>query len=263
MNVDGCKTAVVTPWANAEQKALFLQRWSVQDSQPPWLILQQDMNREGCGATKNKGVRRAMEASFDAVVILDDDCFPSSEGPQTLEHLVEAHVRVLSEVSNVMMYEDTTIPESRGTPYHELAIEMPVAASMGFWTDVGDHCAVRQLASGGASMSHLRKNVFGRYFSLCGMNLAFKPADWMPWCRFIEVPRFDDIWMGWLWQREAYRRGFCFSLTGPDVKHSRQSNVWKNLREEVEYLEESETLWRRIALNDQDDYRSLRKLLPC
>ena len=164
----------------------------------------------------------------------------------------------------VALFETVTDPASRGTPYApaNLTATLPVAASMGFWTRVGDHCAVRQLAHGPIPMTFAPRAVYGRWFPLCGMNLAFRPALWDPWCRFVEVARFDDIWMGWLWQKEAYRRGYCFNLGGPLVQHSRQSNVWVNLRQEVDHLEASETLWRSIALHPSSDYRELRALLP-
>ena len=140
---------------------------------------------------------------------------------------------------------------------------LDVAASIGFWTEVGDYCAVRQLAHNAQPMSFVRQSIYGQYFPLCGMNLAFEPKKWMPWCQFIDVARYDDIWMGWLWQREAYRRGYCFNLSGPLIRHSRQSNVWKNLKAEAEYLEENETLWREIAEDSSDEYDTLRRLLPC
>ncbi len=156
-----------------------------------------------------------------------------------------------------------TNPPSRGTPYQSRSLTLPVAASMGFWTDVGDYDACAQLVRGAQTpMQFWREPVEGKYFPLCGMNLAFRPNEWMPWCRFIDVPRFDDIWMGWLWQREAYRRGYCFNLNGPLVRHSRQSNVWANLRAEAVHMERNETLWREIATHPAGDYKSLRKLLP-
>jgi hypothetical protein len=140
---------------------------------------------------------------------------------------------------------------------------MPVAASMGFWSHIGDYDAVSQLALGAKTpMKFNYQTVFARYFPLCGMSLAFKPKDWLPWCKFIEVPRFDDIWMGWLWQKKAYNLGYCFNLEGPTVHHSRQSNVWANLRDEAKYLEENETLWLRIEQCPSCDYDTLRKLLP-
>ena len=68
--------------------------------------------------------------------------------------------------------------------------------------------------------------------------------------------------MGWLWQRHAYQHRYCFNLAGPVVRHSRQSNVWKNLKDEAAHLESNDTLWKKIAMNVSDDYESLRKLLP-
>jgi len=251
---------VVVPWVREEQRDEFLRRWNVV-GRPEWFVLQRDQDASGCGATKNRGVDEAVARGADVVVVLDDDCFPDDSGPISLPRFAEMHVSALNE-QPIPLFQRVTDPPSRGTPYADLSARMPVAASMGFWTNVGDHCAVRQLAVGGP-MSHNRCQIFGRYFPLCGMNLAFRPALWQPWCRFIEVPRFDDIWMGWLWQREAYRRGFCFNLAGPLVHHSRQSNVWRNLREEAQYLERSETLWRDIALHEKSDYDSLRRLLPC
>jgi len=256
--------AIVVPWHRAEQRDAFLQAWGVSQI-PDWLILQQDENKEGCGVTKNKGIARA---NADIVVVLDDDCFPDRDAwfsddsmPQTLMQLAEKHARAL-EPQEVLMFEKVTNPPSRGTPYHDLSICMPVAASMGFWSQIGDYCAVRQLAYDAAEMSYSRRPVYGRYFALCGMNIAFRPALWSPWCTFIDVLRFDDIWMGWLWQKEAYRRGCCFNLAGPMVRHSRQSNVWRNLIDEAAHLERSETLWRDIATAKTDDYVELRQLLP-
>lgn len=253
--------AVAVAWWNPSQRDEFLSAWGVEGS-PGWLFLQQDEKREGGSVTKNKAMKKAVEAGAEVVVCLDDDCFPDEPG-QTLEELVELHVEAL-EPQPVRMFEIVSDPPSRGTPYEELDLVMPVAASMGFWTEVGDYCAARQLSFGARRpMEFKREAVHGRYFPLCGMNYAFRPVAWAPWFYLVEgVGRFDDIWMGWLWQKEAYRRGFCFNLGGPLVRHSRQSDVWANLRSEVVYLEESETLWREIALSREEGYDALRGLLP-
>jgi len=197
------------------------------------------------------------------VVVLDDDCYPIPEfnGVPTLESHALGHVEALHPQS-VELFQTVTSPPSRGTPYGELTAEMPVAASMGFWVGIGDYCAPRQITHGAGPMEFLGSTVYGRWFPLSGMNMAFRPADWKPWSTFIDVPRFDDIWMGWLWQKEAYRRGYCFNLRGPVVRHARQSNAWKNLRVEAEYLEANETLWREIALSQEIEYEELVKLLP-
>ena len=254
--------AVVVPWHNPRQRDRFLEAWGLdEDAIPSWLILQQDVHGVGCGATKNAGVRVALERGHDVVGILDDDCEPDQG--QSLEEWLTAHLDALEPVE-IPLFQLVTDPPSRGTPYHQRTITMPVAASMGFWTQVGDYDAPSQLVRGAQTpMTFRREPIYGQYFALCGMNLAFRPAAWRPWCQFIEhAPRFDDIWMGWLWQREAYRRGACFNLRGPMVRHSRQSNVWQNLRDEVAYLERNETLWVDIVRADVDDYQALRRLLP-
>ena len=262
------KTVVVTPWVTERELEAFASAWGINPARPPdWVVLQQDRTRAGCGATKNAGVVEATRRGAEVVVVLDGDCYPNTRpgGVTTLEELAAAHVAAL-EPQPVRMFQTVTRPPSRGTPYSELDVVTPVAASMGFWTEVGDYCAARQLAHGGAAPEAMSCDVgavvHGRYFPLCGMNLAFRPGDWQPWCRFIDVARFDDIWMGWLWQREAYRRGCCFNLGGPIVRHSRQSNVWRNLADEALYLERSETLWRDIATHPSGDYEILSRLLP-
>ena len=255
--------AVVVPWFDTLQLNAFLDAWNVSAPFPDWLVLQQDETRAGCAATKNAGIDQAVRRGAEVVVVLDDDCHPDPEGPATLPELAVAH-RAMLEPRPVELFQVVTDPPSRGTPYHpdSRRVTLPVAASMGFWTEVGDYCAPRQLVHVGAPMRFRTDPVYGRYFPLSGMNLAFRPAEWLPWCRFIDVPRFDDIWMGWLWQREAYRRGHCFNLAGPLVRHSRQSNVWQNLRAESCHLEVNETLWRDIALHPDGSYDALTRLLP-
>lgn len=250
---------VVVPWVYDEERAKFLKAWGI-TAIPEWLVLQQDATKDGCGVTKNKGIAAAVGRGAEMVVVLDSDCFPSAE-VDSLEGLVSLHRKAL-EPQPVEMFQAVTSPRSRGTPYGELTTMMPVAASMGYWLQVPDYCAVRQLAFNTQPMEFLRTSIFGKYFALCGMNLAFRPHEWAPWHQFINVDRFDDIWQGFLWQKEAYRRGYCFNLNGPLITHSRQSNVWKNLQLEAIHLEANETLWKKIAMSQDIAYYQLRKLLP-
>ncbi len=265
-------TAVIVPWHNLEQRNKWLEAWKIpgdedgrfvrfgsKTSPNPNLILQQDVHGEGCAKTKNKGIRKAMEQGFTAAVILDDDCYPNNE--MALEKLVECHLKSLVSVSQE--FRRVTRPPSRGNPHTRSGRyrQMEVAASMGYWSGVGDVDAVTQIVLGHELSNHLEDRLHGGYFPLCGMNLAFH-LKWWPWCQFVEVPRFDDIWMGFLWQKRAYATGCCFSLEGPWVHHARQSNVWKNLVAEAPNMEANETLWQRIAEAKTIDYDELRKLLP-
>lgn len=220
----------------------------------------QDIEKIGCARMKNLCIETAVAQGADGVVVLDDDCYPNSPH-YTLRDLIQDHKRALSP-QEVVMVREVTSPISRGTPYHARTIELPVAASMGFWTGIGDYDAPSQLVYGPTHPMEFRTEpVFGQYFPLCGMNLAFYPKLWLPWCTFIDVPRMDDIWMGWLWERHAYDTGHCFNLNGPLVRHSRQSNVWANLRDEAKYLEANEILWREIATSPHRDYDQLLNLV--
>lgn len=247
-------TKIIVPWHNQNQLAAFLSAWQVADDDER-VIFQQDKTREGCARTKNRGIARAIEREAEVIIVLDDDCFPDSQ--QTIEDFIDSHERAL-QPQHVEMFEVVTAPPSRGTPYFKRTIEMPVAASMGFWTNVGDYDAPSQLVHGATKpMEFQRKAIHGRYFPLCGMNLAFRASEW-PWCQFIDVARFDDIWQGFLWQRKAFADGKCFNLAGPLVRHSRQSNVWQNLRDEAQNLERNETIWQDIYRLPLADYDSMK-----
>lgn len=236
------KTKVVVPWHNQAQLEQFLAEWQIEAGDPR-LLLQQDTDKSGCARTKNRGIGAAIESGASTVIILDDDCFPAHG--QSLADFIAAHEKAL-EPQPVEMFDVVTEPPSRGTPYFNRTIEMRVAASMGYWLEVGDYDAPGQLVHGAMTpMKFQRRTVHGRYFPLCGMNLAFRVGEW-PWFQFINVARFDDIWQGFLWQRKAYAEGQCFNLGGPLVRHSRQSNVWANLRDEAENLERNETIWKEI-----------------
>lgn len=237
------KYAVVVAWHNREQIEKFCKAWHISAESLDWVILQQDKDKEGCARTKNKGIRRALDMGADVIVVLDDDCYCYPAEFDTLEQFVEAHVAAL-EPQSVPMFQTVTDPPSRGTPYYDRKVTMPVAASMGFWTGVPDLDAASQLTNSGY-VKFIPQTIFGRYFPLSGMNFAFHREQW-PWCQLIDVPRYDDIWMGFLWQKHAYETGQCFNLNGPGVQHSRQSNVWHNLRVEVQNMERNETMWQKI-----------------
>jgi len=251
------KTIIVTPWHNPDQRDEFLLAWGA-DGDEPFLHMEQDKNRSGCALTKNRGIEAAIKRFAEVVIVLDDDCFPSREA-NTFEELIAKHLEALHP-QQVEMFQTVTEPPSRGTPYFNRTIKMPVAASMGFWSEVGDYDAPGQLIHGATHrMSFRRDPIHGLYFPLCGMNLAFR-AEWWPWCQFLDVPRFDDIWQGFLWQKKAYAGGYCFNLNGPVVRHSRQSNVWQNLRDEALNLERNETIWQEIHKSDSLVYDELVRL---
>jgi hypothetical protein len=236
---------VVVPWHNPKQKNEFLEAWQVLEGNP-LLELSQDKDQSGCAVTKNRGIRRAVDAGVDYVCVLDDDCYPAQPEAK-LEEFVEDHIAAL-QPQKVQMVFPTCTPHPRGYPYRNRSITMPVAASIGLWIGHLDLDAMSTLVYGGAEIeqpSFLRQAIFGHYFPFCGMNFAFHRA-WIDSAQLINIPRWDDIFMGWLWQREAYKQKACFNLKGPLIRHVRQSDPWKNLQKEIDYLELNETLWETI-----------------
>jgi hypothetical protein len=236
------QSALVVAWHNPKQIAEFKEAWKIQSGHQ--VYFQQDKDKEGCAVTKNKGIRRAYDDGAEMIVVLDDDCYPKDEH-YTLQNLFEDYESALKP-QKVLMYYAITQPRSRGTPYLNRTIQMPVAAALGYALKFPDLDAASSLVLGSQiEIGMLKQPIHGRYFSGCGMNFAFR-REWIDCVQFINIPRFDDIWMFLIFQKIAYAKGFCFSLEGPDVIHQRQSNIWRNLQDEVKYLEINETLWQTI-----------------
>lgn len=238
---------VITPWHNPLQLRAFCNAWDIVGESHPNLLLVNDDTKAGCAETKNKGIRKAIEQGADAVIVLDDDCYPdcnyATEGETKLDRFIAAHVASLTAAHAFELCPAITDPPSRGTPYMRRGVQLPPSASMGYWKNVGDYDAPAQLVHGATRPMEFRRGaMFNQYFALSGMNVAFWTKDW-PWFKFVNVPRFDDIWMGFIFQRHTYATGRCISLNGPSVTHARQSNVWANLRDEAKYLEANETMW--------------------
>jgi len=232
--------AVAVPWHNEEVFSSFCHAWGNPKSK--WLFAEEDKKKEGCAIVKNRAIKRAVDSGAKYIIVLDSDCLPYEH--QTIESFALDHIEALKP-QPIEMFIAVTDPPSRGTPYRNRFIDMPVAASMGFWHGFPDYDAPASLCHGDDAMAFKTAPVYGRYFAFSGMNYAFH-RDWGKYMIHQNVPRMDDIWMGLELQKAAYAKGYCFNLGGPTVIHSRQSNVWQNLRDEAQYLEENETRWQKV-----------------
>lgn len=256
------KAIVVVAWHNAEQVNKFCCAWKVAEGDAI-VHFEHDKDQSGCAITKNRGIAAALKKGADVIAVLDDDCLPAAElkeREKPLSKFCQLHLAAL-EPQEVEMFEQVTTPASRGTPYYSRTVTMPVAASMGFWENIGDYDAPAQLIRGATTpMTFRQQPIYGKYFAFSGMNFAFR-ADWGYCARLVEnAGRFDDIWMGLLWQKVAYQRRHCFAVNGPTVWHSRQSNVFNNLRDEAPYLERNERLWQQVyATPDGYSYDDMRR----
>lgn len=232
------KIALISAWYNEKQIEKFKQKWEL-DNIPDYvnLYLVQDKNKEGCGATKNKGIQAARKDDCDYYIILDDDCFPYENN---LESFVNAHVKELCNVVDLNMYEYICFPFNRGTPKGR-HIRKRVMLCMGFWEGVPDYWATTDPC---IKPDFRYYYIHNKLFSLSGMNMSFRKE--VPF-QFDITDRYDDIWGGWRAQEWIYRHGGCCSTYGPVVFHSRQSDREKNKVIEDRNREKNETIFREIG----------------
>ncbi len=255
---------IIVPFFNPAQRDKWLQAWGLYGKPlPPWLCLQHDANREGCGASKNRAMQKAMEDGIGVAILTDDDVFPGTgmNDPKSLEEMAEKYLKCL-EPREFPLLEILTDPPARGNPWFNRTAKMPVAAAVAWWEGMPDRCAVRQLVDGvTAPMKFERKVVYGRQVMICGMAVAYRLNFW-PWCSFIPVSRLDDVFQSWLFCKEAARRNHLINFDTFSLTHSRQSHVFSSLRDEARFLEQNEALWSDIWLHPSTDYATLRALLP-
>jgi hypothetical protein len=101
-------TKIIVPWHNREQLNRFLTAWNVFETDDR-LVLVQDKDKSGCAATKNRGIKLAMEEGADTVIVLDDDCFPVEN--QTLGYFIVWHLEALKPKA-IQAFKPVTTPES-------------------------------------------------------------------------------------------------------------------------------------------------------
>lgn len=209
-----------------------------------WII----PRRSDC--VRSYGYLQALRRQPELVITLDDDCYPHSES------FVERHRGRLREPVWEDAWTNTLDGATpRGVPYQELRRSRDCMLSHGLWTEVADFDALTQLARGrgDAPEFSLAERVVpsGRYFPMCGMNLAFRP-ELIPALYFLLMgrehayDRFGDIWAGLFAKKICDHLGWAVRSGEPFVEHRRASNVWSNLAKEVPGLPLNEQLWQVV-----------------
>lgn len=202
------------------------------------------------GGIRSFGFYKAFLDGCNYFITLDDDCLPTECCNGT--EFVEAHIKQL-ETNNGKWLWTTTDIRPRGVPYRNIGDENETLINMGFWKKNADFDACTQLAYGSveAQQNVLNPIPKGYYASICGMNLSFKakaiPLMFQPLMgEDYEIWRFDDIWFGIIAKKICDHLNFSVRAGGPSIVHSRASNVWSNLRKEVNGLEMNESFWKMI-----------------
>ena len=229
------KTALIVAWHNKKQIEKFSQEWDLNNlPNNVNLYLIEDKNKDGCGVTKNKGIKLARKDNCEYFIILDDDCYPYK---MNLKKFIKGHIKELNKKIKFNMYEHVCIPYSRGTPRKTIQ-EKRVMLCMGFWEGVPDYWAT---ADFNIKPKFIKKYIFNKYFSLSGMNISFREE--VPFV-FDKKERYDDIWGGWTAQKWIYANGGCCSTFAPVIFHSKQSDRGLNKKIEANGKKENESKFR-------------------
>lgn len=200
-----------------------------------------------CLSNLNGGIRNLGFAyvarylpDIEVIITLDDDEVPIGDP-------IQDHLDILAK--RVPISWMTTASEyMRGFPY-AVREEAEVVLSHGVWEGVADWDAPTQLVLGAQRPVEFYKGPIskGTYFPMCCMNLAFKRKMLSyifhaPWAN--GVNRFDDIFAGIIAKRHIDAKGWAAVTGYARVHHQRESNVFKNLKNEAPGIELNETFWK-------------------
>lgn len=217
-----------------------------------WII----PRRSDC--VRSFGYYLAAQAPCDFVVTLDDDCYPEGGyDPSFLGLVAEALDAQWVDDRWWNTLDGSILP--RGYPYEIRAQKLETVVHHGMWSNVPDLDARTQMRLPDyrtRPASILKRVPHGRFFPMCGMNLAFRPG-MIPALYFLLMgkdrreqawpfDRFGDIWAGVFVKKVADHLGLAISSGGPSIFHSRASNPEVNLQKETPGYPVNEVLWRKV-----------------
>jgi hypothetical protein len=217
-----------------------------------WII----PRRSDC--VRSYGYYLATETPCDFILTLDDDCYPEgSYTPSFLALIAAALDHRWPDDRWWSTLEGPILP--RGYPYDIRHETLETTVHHGLWSNVPDLDARTQLRLPDHRTTPARsvdRVPHGRFFPMCGMNLAFRPQ-MIPALYFLLMgrdrhgnpwpyDRFGDIWAGVLVKKIADHLGFVISSGAPSVLHSRASNPEVNLQKETPGYPVNEELWRKV-----------------
>lgn len=197
-------------------------------------------------ACRSYGYYKAWQRDPAMIVTIDNDCTPEDDG-WFIDHWAALKNPVDAKWSK------TAEIYTRGFPYG-VRDSITTYVNHGLWSYVPDLDAPTQLLNPKLRFKSATDNqriTQGEYFPMCGMNLAWKP-DATPLMYFgLQGPdypfdRFDDIWAGIIMKKIADHLGWGVRSGSPSVQHTKQSDVFENLRKEASGIQVNEFFWKEI-----------------
>src|SRR3990167_848798 len=201
---------------------------------------------------RSYGFYLAYKENYDAILTLDDDCYPEYFLYSNFDQFLKLHIANLNFQPTKWV---STIKEikPRGLPFKNKG-ERKVVINMGFWKKIPDLDAPTHLSFDPEreyEANFLMPVPPNYYYPMSGMNLMFIRED-SPMMYFLlmgrdyKYDRFGDIWCGIISKKICDHLGLSVTAGSPDVIHDKASNIWANLRKETEALHENEFFWEEI-----------------
>ena len=227
-----------------------------------WEHIKKDFGKdEWIFSRKNAGIRsygfwKAYELGADAIITLDDDCYPVDRD------FISQHLKNLDTKAAIGWF--PTFPDrrfiyTRGFPYG-IRNKQRVVISHGLWTNKIDLDGMTQQKHPGVHISpypSIQQFVpQNYYFPMCSMNLAFSraviPLMYFPLMGFKPdgkswgYDRFDDIWAGIIAKKICDHLGLSVVNGSPFVEHRKASDAKTNIQKEKNGMMVNETLWKNV-----------------
>jgi hypothetical protein len=216
-----------------------------------WVDINKDLGKDSwiiprkTDCIRSYGFLKALEHNPLFILTLDDDTRPEGK---TIEDHYKVLYGTISSLQHDNKYYNTmnsTLPRGHFNDMYS-AIFNNVVLSHGIWLETPDLDAHIQLTNYKPCYEEdFNKGIIpkGSYFSMCGMNIAFKP-EITKYLYFglqgkdYPIDRCGDIWAGYFFsQRINEDKSYIeqnIAVTGlASVSHLRASNVWTNLRKEM------------------------------
>jgi len=203
-------------------------------------------------AIRNYGFLKALESPTDAIITLDDDCYPVDDT------FISTHLKNLYDESYIDRWfsSDKGGRHLRGLPYRNKCTKVNIVLSMGSWQLNPDLDAIHQLASIADFEPYVGIVPKDKYFPLCSMNFAFKPEYIGVFYQSLSgedskgnkypYNRFEDIWSGIIFKRLCDKFNLYCHLGTPQIIHHRASDPLVNLEKEAHGIITNEKFWNYI-----------------
>ncbi len=211
-------------------------------------------------AIRSFGFYKAWKTKEDYILTLDDDCLPETRFTKG-GYLRQIFQNLQKEWGNDSWF--NTIEDlpvfPRGYPYEIRKQNQKTVIHHGLWSNIPDLDGLTQKKNPRfrtPQFSEIAKVPYGKFFPMCGMNLAFR-REIIPALYFMLMgqdsngkkwpyDRFDDIWAGIFMKKICDHLGLAVSSGGPSILHSRASNVDVNIAKEKSGMVDNEWLWKSV-----------------